>query len=358
MKVKKNTGRRNFVKEVFLSGMTLTTASSNLLHKPKNYSTKKDASSTKDFSFAFFTDIHVSPNLDNLGDDELPTERKFLTEVPFIGFQRALSEVQAKNVDFIVTGGDNFNTESYYLPPYEGHRPVSIPPDMLISCVEKLHDITSKSELPIYYAIGNHDVYFFPPAESKDDEFGSGFFAKNLGYQGRSYYSFNKNDWHVVVLNTHDGNGNEVGISPQQLEWLKEDLRITGRNRPVILVGHVPFPMHERYNDLSSEIYGILKKNNVKLALFGHWHAYCEFMWNQIPCVIGSSLSGAVWSLVRNVHDVDLGGISKGTNQGYLILHVKGKRVFWNHYPFTFSVEKFNYEQSGRRRSVRYLHSK
>ena len=354
MRNHKKISRESFLKSALFSAFLLTATPSYLLGKTHSISRKKKRPSKNGFSFAFFTDIHISPHLDNLRDEELPAPRETLTDVPFLGFERALEEVKKQNVDFVLTGGDNLNTESYYLPSFNGRRPVSIPPESMALSVKKMNEITSTIGLPIYYANGNHDVYYYPPAKQEDEHYGSVFFADHLGYQRQSYYSFDVNGWHFIVINTHDGNGNKLGFSREQLQWLKNDLRKTGKDTPVILTGHVPFPLHQKYDELSFKIYDVLKNYHVKLGLFGHWHAYHEFMWHDIPCVIGSSLSGAVWSLVRNVHDIDLGGINKGTDQGYLIVSLTDRDIRWKHYPFSYSIEKFYYEKTGRRSSVSY----
>lgn len=336
------------------AGLTIGASPLKLFSNTDNSLDKIKHGSKNNFSFAFFTDIHVSPNLDNLGDDELPVERELLIDVPLLGFKKALEEVKNKNVDFVLTGGDNLNTESFYLPSYMGRRPVSIPSHSLVSSVKRMNEITSNIGLDIFYTIGNHDVYFFPPSTPEESHYGSNFFAENLGYQKQSYYSIDMNGWHFIVISTHDGNGNDVGFSDEQLLWLKKDLEKVEKGTPVILTGHVPFPLHKKHDEISARVYNVLKKHNVKLVLFGHWHAYKEFMWNDIPCVMGSSLSGAVWSLVRNVHDIDLGGIKKGTDQGYLIITIADGDIQWKHYPFNYSVEGFWYEKTGKRSSVRY----
>jgi hypothetical protein len=58
--------------------------------------------------------------------------------------------------------------------------------------------------------------------------------------------------------------------------------------------------------------------------------------------------------LVRNAHDVSLGEINKGTDQGYLLVTVQGEDIAWKHYPFAYSVEKHLYETTGKRSSPHY----
>ncbi len=310
------------------------------------------------FSFAFITDSHLSSNLINIRDNEIPVNRDSLIDVPFIGYERALQEIKERSIDFIVTGGDNIDFMTYQLPPIDGKLPVS--DDILVvkKYVERMKKIEKAIELPIFHTIGNHDCYVYPPAQIQDPLHGQGFFSEYFSPEDKPYYSFDKHGWHFIILSTHDGkavkNPNMVGVSTEQLDWLKNDLRILDPETPIILSAHAPFPIDKGYENVREDIYQIIRNNNVKLALFGHWHTYHEFIWHDIPCVIGSSLSGAVWSLVRNVYDVDLGGIGKGTDQGYLIVTVDGKDISWKHYPFTYSIEKHLYEKTGRRHAPHY----
>jgi len=111
------------------------------------------------------------------------------------------------------------------------------------------------------------------------------------------------------------------------------------------LVAHVPFD-RESIQDDFDKIGKVLKDYNVKLGLCGHAHGYREFIWNGIPCVVGSSLSGSVWSVVRNVNDATY---LNNADQGYLILSVSGDEIEWKHYPFTYNIEKYFYEKTGKR---------
>lgn len=306
------------------------------------------------FSFAFFTDMHVSNDLVMLRDSELPAPRDQVKDTPLVGFSRALSEVKAVGVDMVVTGGDNLDLMTYRRPPINGRLPVSEDMPVVRDYVNKMKAISTHSGLPVYYTLGNHDTYVYPPAHPGHPLYGQGLFAEYLGHQGKAYYSFDHKGWHFVVLSTLDGNGHKLGMSEKQYNWLAEDLQETGPRRPIVLCAHIPFPIARNGKAIAQRVYDIIRNYQVKLMLFGHWHCYHEFQWHDIPCVIGSSLSGAVWSLVRNAHDVSLGEIDKGTDQGYLIVKLSGNDIAWKHYPFSYSIEKHLYEKTGKRSSAHY----
>ncbi len=308
----------------------------------------------RSFSFAFFTDIHVSSDLVMLRDSELPASRDLVKETPFVGFGRALREVKELGVDMVVTGGDNLDLMTYRLPPINGRLPVSEDISVVRDYVSRMKTIAAREKLPVYYTIGNHDTYVYPPAKSEQALYGQGLFSEYLGYQGKAYYSFDHKEWHFIVLSTLDGNGHHMGMSEKQYKWLAKDLQETGKHKPIVITAHMPFPISRNGKEMAKRVYEIIKDYPVKLILFGHWHCYHEFQWHSIPCVIGSSVSGAVWSLVRNAHDVSLGEIDKGTDQGYLVVTVYGDDISWKHYPFSYSIEKHLYEKTGKRSSPHY----
>jgi 3',5'-cyclic-AMP phosphodiesterase len=309
---------------------------------------------TPSFSFAFLTDLHISSDLVMLRNSELPAPREAVRETPFVGFSRALKEVKELGVDFVVTGGDNLDLMTYRLAPINGRLPVSEDLSVVRDYINKMKTITAQEKLPMYYAIGNHDTYVYPPATPEHPLYGQGLFSAYLGHQGKAYTSFDHRGWHFIVLSTVDGNGHRLGMSEAQYQWLAKDLKETGQDKPIVISGHMPFPISRNGKDIAKKVHDIIENYPVKLMLFGHWHCYHEFTWHGIPCVIGSSVSGAVWSLVRNAHDVSLGEINKGTDQGYLLVTVQGEDIAWKHYPFAYSVEKHLYETTGKRSSPHY----
>jgi len=301
------------------------------------------------FSFAFITDAHLAPNLGSIREWELVAPRESLVQTPFVGYQRVLDEIKGRSVDFIITGGDDVELLTYELPPINGIHPVTEDFNALDECVKEMTEIEKSIGLPFYHTIGNHQSFEYPPAKPDHPLYGQGWFNKYWGDDGRAYYSFDMNGWHFIILSTHDkkkiNNRAWLGISDEQVKWLKDNLNKTGRKTPVVLVAHVPFD-RESIQDDFDKIGKVLKDYNVKLGLCGHAHGYREFIWNGIPCVVGSSLSGSVWSVVRNVNDATY---LNNADQGYLILSVSGDEIEWKHYPFTYNIEKYFYEKTGKR---------
>jgi len=106
-------------------------------------------------------------------------------------------------------------------------------------------DIWNASPIPKYHALGNHDM----DKGTKED------YMNFVGFKNR-YYSYDQGDFHCIVLDPNnlyiDGkyipyqNGNfykpakqRAFVDPEQLEWLKEDLKKT--NKHCLVFSHQSF---------------------------------------------------------------------------------------------------------------------
>lgn len=138
---------------------------------------------------------------------------------------------------------------------------------------------------PAYHVLGNHDF-----DNLKRDEFLSG--VTNTGIEkGRTYYSFEAEGVHCIVLDAdytpgkfrpYDMNTPEdtfwtwvdTIVPPQELEWLKEDLKKT--DKPVIVFSHQTLDrVDEQDHNIknASVVRSILEESGKVLAVIsGHDH--------------------------------------------------------------------------------------
>jgi predicted phosphodiesterase len=118
--------------------------------------------------------------------------------------------------------------------------------------------------LPVYPAIGNHDIFFNGWDHYK-------------AIVGRSMYSFNAGVVHFVILDTANGTFGE-----EELNWLKSDLAAT--NKPVkVAVMHFPAvfgefsTIYRLSDDEEITIFeNIMNKYGVQLVVSGHYHGYSD----------------------------------------------------------------------------------
>lgn len=158
-------------------------------------------------NFGFITDLHHG-----LCKGTLPRLQSFI------------DEASSKNLDFIMQGGDFCFSEPAAQP-----------------CIDLWNTYNGDK----YHVLGNHDM----DKGSKAD-------IMKLWGMERNYYSFDKGNFHFIVLDANFINRNEkyedydnanfyipgefrAHVNPEQLEWLEEDLRKT--DKQTIIFSHQAF---------------------------------------------------------------------------------------------------------------------
>lgn len=170
------------------------------------------------FRFVFFTDVHLRRDMRSAE-----------------GLATALKAVVALDPKpaFIVTGGDQIQ---------------DMRSQNLASC-EEMAALFQRvwqengGGLPVYHALGNHDVAGLTSKEFPRDHslFGSNFLKEKLGLPGFNY-SFDHGGWHFVVLHNVEVTPDDKVIgafSSEGLRFLREDLS-RSRGKPTMLFGHYP----------------------------------------------------------------------------------------------------------------------
>jgi len=149
-----------------------------------------------------------------------------------------------------------------------------------------------KLNCPVYYAAGNHDLNNISKTK-----------FENLLNQENLYYSFDRDNFHFIVLFSEETKEGISFISDEQMNWLKEDLKKTNK-KSVIFVHHslsnqdlAGNPWFEGIpeNCLISnreEIRNIFSSSNKVIAVFnGHLHWNKQDIHNNIPYFTIQSLS-------------------------------------------------------------------
>lgn len=264
------------------------------------------------FEFVFLTDIHVQP--EHQGAE---------------GFMKAIKKVNSLNPDFVLTGGDQImdaleqtkeRADSLYLLYLE---------------------LQKQFTMPVYNTPGNHEHYAFymrEEIERSDPDYGDKMFRR---YMGKPYYSFDHKGWHFIVLNSimeTETRSYRGGVSPEQIEWLTQDLKGISAEMPIIVSVHIPLitamtqmksgalaanPAGIVINN-SQEVLDLFKEKNLKLVLQGHLH-YLEdlYMGGKTHFITGGAVSANWWRGARN-----------GMEEGFLKIKVQGDDFSWEYIDF------------------------
>ena len=176
-----------------------------------------------------------------------------------------VSLMNVEKVDFLIELGDFKDQDS---PPVE---------QKTLSYLQAVENVYQGFNGPTYHVLGNHDL----------DSISKGQFlagVENTDIDSRrSYYSFDLNGLHFVVLDANfkaDGSdydhGNfdwtDTNIPPAELDWLKQDLA-TAPGPAILFVHQLLDGTGSYYVKNADDVRQILQKSGKVLAVFqGHHH--------------------------------------------------------------------------------------
>lgn len=191
---------------------------------------------------------------------------------------------------------------------------------------------------PHHAAIGNHDLVAAMPADgtpaSADPR---AVYRERLGL-ARTYYAFDAGGYHIVMLDSIEVIGGELGyrgfIGAEQMAWLKADLAALDPAVPIVVVTHLPlltafFAASEggtiaapanRVIVNNAEVLEAFRDHNLVLVLQGHLHVSELLRWRGTTFITGGAICGAWW-----------GGAYFGTEPGFNVITLTGNDVAWRY---------------------------
>jgi len=186
--------------------------------------------------------------------------------------------------------------------------------------------LTAECSLPIYHAIGNHDVWGWGLPSGVQDEargdplFGKGLALEQLGIPQR-YYSFDSGGWRFLLLDsTHTpditpGKPYTGKLDDEQYSWLVLQLEAAPPSMPVCVVSHIPILAACELLDGDNEASGnwvvpgawvhidarrlwklFWQRPNVKLCLSGHTHQVEDLRYHGVKYLTNGAIAANWWN--------------------------------------------------------------
>ncbi len=269
-----------------------------------------------EFSFVFLTDIHLQPEQNALE-----------------GFRKAIEAVNELMPDFVITGGDLIMDALGV-----GYERAEMLYDLYIETIKEFH-------MPIYNTLGNHDVFGLSAESGVDPthpEYYKNLFQNKLG---KTHYSFDHHGWHFMVL---DSIGKTIDrtylgiVYEEQIAWIADDLKNTGKNTPIVVVAHMPFisvikQVREGSTEAntegwvignSKEVLELFEGYNLKLVLQGHLHSLEEINVGGITFLTGGAVSADWWE-----------GPFHGLEEGFVWIKIRENEFEWEYIDFGWEVK-------------------
>lgn len=271
---------------------------------------------TRVLRIAHITDVHIQPII-----------------AAAKGFEKCLHHIQNLDIkpDLILNSGDAI-MEAHG----RGHDSTTRQWNLYQSVLK------SENTIPMLSCVGNHDIWC---KEESSIGFNDGKkWAMDELALAKPYYSFNKNGWHFIVLDSvqpkPDGSWYTANIDEAQMDWLKTDLENTAVETPVLITSHVPIlsacvfldgnnnkngnwhvPSSWMHSDSAELVKLFYKHKNIKLAISGHIHLQDKVEYNGISYCCNGAVSGAWWF-----------GKYHQTEAGYAVIDLYSDGSFCNNY--------------------------
>ncbi len=178
-----------------------------------------------------------------------------------------VEEIERLKPDFVITVGDMI----------EGYVDDSVRID---NEWDEYLSIVSQLSMPIYFTVGNHDIW---------SEMSTRFYED---YIGSRYYSFDVGDVHFAILD--NSRAEQSGDIPEkQIDWLRNDLASNSDRTCTFVFMHKPFWFNSTADGNPDLLHDIFLENGVDVVITGHFHKYFSAEYDGIRYIgIGSSGGG------------------------------------------------------------------
>lgn len=231
------------------------------------------------FTFAFFTDVHIEPEMD------APE-----------GTALAMELMNASDAEFAICGGDHV------------FDALSVHKERIIEQYALYKEAEKALRMPVWHVLGNHDVAGLNTGMSQHDAiYGKAMFERT--FNTKTYYSFAHKGVNFIVLDSIlvDGRDWRPEIDLPQAAWLERALQ-AGGGAPTIVISHVPLATSmasyapgsgdKKYEPVNNAeaIVPMLEKYNVIGLLQGHTHIVEEVQRHGIQYVTGGAVCGNWWN--------------------------------------------------------------
>lgn len=257
-------------------------------------SAEEKAARRRVLRLAHLTDVHLQPE-------------KQAAE----GFAKCLAHVQSQSdkPDLILFGGDNI------MDSFDQTK------DRTRIQWDLWHRVLKADcSVPYLSCIGNHDVWGWgrkSGASPEEPGYGKAWAVEELRLPKR-YFAVEKAGWKFIILDSTHLGDNRHGylgkLDEEQFDWLAAELKATPKDKPILILSHIPILAACVFLDGNNEKTGdwvvpgswmhidtrklttlFHQSGNVKICLSGHTHMVDEVDYLGTTYYCDGAVSGAWW---------------------------------------------------------------
>lgn len=183
--------------------------------------------------------------------------------------------------------------------------------------------------IPWYNVIGNHDINFDARSDAHSDETFERVF-------GPAYYAFDHGPVHFIVIDNiewvvkGEGRGRYVGgMGEEQLQFIREDLKLVPEEQMVVLLMHIPIiGMQDK-----ESLFRLIENRPFCISISGHTHTHEHHFLTKADGwkgpkphhhIINVTVSGSWWRGAPDERGIPHATMSDGGPNGYSIMTFDG----------------------------------
>ena len=193
-----------------------------------------------------------------------------------------------------------------------------------ISHFGAINDAVAHVGIPWINVIGNHDENYASPNDRYSDETYERFY-------GPSTYSYNCGSVHFLVLDDVIWTGKEYygGFTPEQLEFIRNDLAFVPKDHLIVAMMHIP--LDETRNE--EDLFAILDDYPHTFSISAHWHRQKHVFFGEENGwhgkephhhFVNSTTCGAWWSGLPDPLGIPHTTMQDGGPNGYTFIDFDG----------------------------------
>jgi len=226
-----------------------------------------------------------------------------------------------------------------------------------------------KAGIPWYNLLGNHDLNFDATTDEMADETYEAHF-------GPANYAFNYGKVHFIVMDNvlypdpRNQKGYWGGFTPNQLQFIANDLKLVPKEHLIVLAFHIPISESEgddSFRDADrDQLFALLKDFPNTLSLSAHTHIQRQDYFGKTEGWLQEkphhhynvgTTSGDWYSGKLNPEGVPVSTMRDGTPKGYAFINFKGNQYSLDYKvagkPKTYQMEVFAPKVVEKDRSTR-----